>query len=132
MKGQNYSRVQENKSRKCKAIITLLLTLVSASPCVFALSALPALQLSVADLVSGREGLKWWGYKIFISNHCEGKGGRNTIGQGNCQTVVRAALLAAGSGASYHPSGLSSVRLKWGTFRHPLLWHRIWAVPEEV
>lgn len=105
MKGQNYSRVQENKSRKCKAIITLFLTLVSASPCMFALSALPALQLSVAGLVSGREGLKWLGYKIFISNHCEGKGGGNTIGQGNCQTVVRAALLEAGSGPSITHQG---------------------------
>lgn len=35
-KGQNYSRVQENKSRKCKAIIILFLTLVSASPYMFA------------------------------------------------------------------------------------------------
>lgn len=46
------------RAEKCKAILALLLTLISAPPCLFALEALPAPQLSAADSVSGRQTLK--------------------------------------------------------------------------
>lgn len=119
MKGQNYSWVQ-NKSRKYKAIIILFWTLASASPCTFALSVVPTRQLSVADLFSGRQRLKLLGYKMFISNHCEGKGGGNRIGQrkkSNCGAYCSAGRTLW---SKYYPSGLSSVGLKWVTFIPPL------------
>lgn len=69
---------------------------------------------------------------MFISNHCEGKGGGNRIGQRKNQIVVHTVLLAGRSGASTTHQGCRLSGWSESPLYPLLLRHGIWAALEEV
>lgn len=116
MKRQNYNWVLENKSRKCKANITLFDSLF------LPLSAYLSVLFFTLSLHCSSLLLTWYlGCKIFMSHHCERKGKETELDRGRSLWVTpnhASTNLTGGSGASMsHQS--CPVSLKWGIFTPP-------------
>lgn len=77
IKRQNYSQVRENKSRKCKAVITLF-----DSPCISAFFSSPCTAALCCRLGSWDADAEILGMQAIYQPLLWRKGGKNRIGQG--------------------------------------------------